>query len=781
MKKIFITVGIGLLTLVGVLNAQVKDISITVAPTAEYVFWNKDLVLKDGPMVGGRIGFGFGRFFEVRGLYMKSIDLKGTVDGLNISQLGDLVNQLKEQKVEVTRWGGELKANIGTGTLSPYITLGTGVQKFEYKILKEGDKAYEEEQIYANIGLGIKVNLGRRVVLALEGKNTVFNVNENNAYLKPETKNKGTENRLFNWSGLASLEFYLGGRSPEEMTDLDEAYMNTFSDGFKSTKFVIEPGVKYLDFERTSMFKDTYMLGASAGIDFNKFIGIRGFYYRATKENKKLDLNFNDNLSMYGGNLVAKLNYPTGIVPYLTLGGGYLDVKEKKYIDKLGGHNAKSTGFAYGGIGVEVSLARNIVAYGAYNALLTTGGDIKTQDVSNPSELHTNKMYDFGLRFMLGSSAKSPNSILVAREEKLEMQQQEELERVRQNYETRINKLNKDLEQAYAKKDVATAVKVIKEKKEVEKSLNSVKEIEGEVVVQANSEYVKLTGEELESMVKQVLGEMGEYNQANQPVQHGENANVQNRIDMLERLLLQMNATPYTAAYNNAPLSPVMNPTTPNVASKQQPTTVAPANTSDNVNQEILRTLQNLNKQVEKNTQMIEKTTNQNTETTPSTVVVNTKDGTDKVVVESIDKEEQSKKKARKVSTLMYDRLSFYTGPSFNKDGAFLWNLGLRGHYFFSNSNVGFMPEFYVGLGKNTGFGLSGNATYSLNIKKLQKIKPYVGAGLGITSFDNKIKFGTNIIIGTSVNVWDGNLYVDYSVRGLFRDHQIAVGYRLNF
>jgi hypothetical protein len=66
--------------------------------------------------------------------------------------------------------GGEFKANIGVGRLSPYVTLGTGVQNIE---LMRGN---DFDQIYASFGLGIKTKFSDRVVFFFcEGKNTQYN------------------------------------------------------------------------------------------------------------------------------------------------------------------------------------------------------------------------------------------------------------------------------------------------------------------------------------------------------------------------------------------------------------------------------------------------------------------------------------------------------------------------------------------------------------------------------------------------------------------------------
>lgn len=65
-------------------NAQVEDVSVTLSPTASYNWFDNNSAIKDGLMIGGRVGFGFGEYFELRALYEKSVDLKSEIDKLDI-------------------------------------------------------------------------------------------------------------------------------------------------------------------------------------------------------------------------------------------------------------------------------------------------------------------------------------------------------------------------------------------------------------------------------------------------------------------------------------------------------------------------------------------------------------------------------------------------------------------------------------------------------------------------------------------------------------------------
>ena len=129
MKKFFY-VGLLLLTAFQI-KGQVSDISLNLTPTANYTWWDSQMFIEDGPMVGGMVGIGLGRNLELRGIYEQSIDLKSTLNSLDMPI--EFVDKFSSRKVDVSRWGGEFKANIPTGSvLEPYLTLGTGVQKLKY-------------------------------------------------------------------------------------------------------------------------------------------------------------------------------------------------------------------------------------------------------------------------------------------------------------------------------------------------------------------------------------------------------------------------------------------------------------------------------------------------------------------------------------------------------------------------------------------------------------------------------------------------------------------------
>ncbi len=584
MKKMIML--IGLFSIMGFsAMSQVKDISLNVAPTAEYTIWDNHIALNNSALLGGRLGFGFGRFFEIRGTYMKSINLKANVKDLENSlsnvlgndwiENNSLADQLTSQSVDITRWGGELKANIGTRRIAPYIVLGSGVNIFKYdKALINANQLaddYKEKQIYISAGLGFKLNLTKRLVMTIEAKNTMFNVDGNNLYLTKKVDND--TRKTFNWSGAVSLEYYLGGRKPDKMTELDKAYLKTFTNGFKGATFSIEPTGKYIDFGKDSFAENLYFLGGYAGIDLTDFIGIRGFYFHSTGSN--LSLNFDKTMQMYGGNLIAHLNYTTGIVPFISLGGGYLDVMKQNEVY----NEDQNTAFVMGNIGIDVPLSKNILAYGSVGKMITTNKN--EEDLTNPSDLIHHMTYDFGLRFKLGARTKSPQQIIKNKEKEDAAAQKALLEKQQSEYDAKIDSLNQQLEKAYKKENVEKTVEPVTEEKQVKAT---------------PQEKIILTGKDLEILVKEIMEEINKPQKGTKDYYNnyykGSN-NIYERIDMLERLFLQMNYMPQAPAVH--------------FQQQVQPNNVNPQNvTQQNINQQILKNLNELNKQLEKNNQLLE-------------------------------------------------------------------------------------------------------------------------------------------------------------------------------
>ena len=762
MKKI---ITICVLAFIGVnLHAQMKDVTVTLQPTATYNWFDNNTAIEDGVMIGGRLGFGFGEAIELRGVYEKSIDLKNTVSDFGTFS-DDFINNFKNRSVEVERIGGEFKANIPTrGTFVPYFTLGAGVQKLNVDIAEVGAPKNEQksEQIYANFGLGTQIRLGDRVFLNLEAKNTVFNMNPASTLYQEgqdqsdieEWLGENDNTRMYNWSVLAGLQFYLGGRVPGEFSALDKAYYNKFSGGSSGFKLIVEPSVAYINFDNDTNLRDAYFLGGKVGFDLNQYVGIRGYYYQATI-NEKISTDWED-MAIYGGDFIAKLNVSRGLVPYITIGGGYLNVYDS-YIGKDELTGGSSGYFAKGGLGLNIPISRNFEIFGDANMMYTSErADNDLENTISPDELRQHTMYNVGIRFQLGKKANTDKI--------LEKRINERVDNRTQVYQDRIDELESELSEAYNNNDTKKAVAIIEEKKDLESKKEAVRQEEvGKENTTTTPKTVKesrveMTPKELEDLIEKVIKGVDEEDNKKQTIE--------DRMDRLERLLLEVN----TGTYRE---------------------NVTPARLEDS-SQRILDKLNELDKKIEKNTDKIDKlgvvgqtqdktvvitTGQQATTTTPmdnksETKVVTDKDGN--IIVKTEDAKEG-------VATgwVIKEGMSVFTGVVIANEVSPIF--GIRANYAFTNSPFKFVPDLYLAPGKNTGFGINANIIMPFKVNAGIILEPYVGVGLGFNDAVGQSTFSPNILLGTSFNVLGGKLFADYTAHNFIDIHRISIGYKFKY
>lgn len=880
--------------------SQVKDISVTISPAVEYTFWDNQSGLDDGLLYGAKIGFGFGEYIELRATYMKGYDLVTNFEDFGLTSYSN--GLLPERDVELSRWGGEFKANFGTKTkLNPYFTLGSGVQTIQ---LENFD---EHEQIFATIGLGAKFNIGKRVVFTLEAKNTVYNFNAGSRLLTQDDQNDlGVTNgdfeteRLSNWSAMASLQFYLSGRRPGDLSELDKAYLKTFSSGFKGLRFTIEPSLAYVDFDEGSRFRDAWFVGGYVGVDFNDYIGLRAFYFKATNDDE-LSSDF-DQLQMYGGEFRARLNVPRGVVPYLSIGGGYLDVTDG-YVGMDGLLGANDSYFASGGLGLNVPLSKEVAAFGGVKALLTS--DTDEENIQNPDQIQNHIMYNFGIKFNIGSSSKSAKQVYQKNiddnvNEALAMQREDNQRKIaalKDDYKSQIVQLEEELKKANEASDVAKAVEIIAEKNEVKKALKEVEDVEranqnnsgaekqnleasiaehnkritklekdlekvkqekdAERSIQKNdsvenekiktirTDYgkrieeleeelqkanqdrdidnavriieekntvkkdleefesgnyqsntgktlknyegvtptegmIQMTPEELELLIARItekkvqtatLNNAAEDLYETPNLNNAENEVLKQRVDELEQLLLQSNK------------SNLNQKSTRDYSTEKQYDSDALNRNKQNelLSLEILSKLNELNSKIERNSSkidMMDTNIGISAQTINEDPLQNDITIDDPSLSETITMQDTLQEESF-FSKFTYKHASAMFGLMLMEDPFPVASLRL--HYTIEDSKFEFMPELFLGATDPLSFGLSLNGIRPIELEENSKIKPYVGAGLGYMKIYDAGKLNLNLILGTYINVLDGKLYIDYTVRNFFNYNQLSVGYNLNF
>lgn len=542
------------------------------------------------------------------------------------------------------------------------------------------------------------------------------------------TKDRTT---MYNWSVSAGLQFYVGGRGENDYSAMDEAYLNRFSSGFSGMKLTVAPAGAYVDFNQKSAYRSTYLLGGILGIDITDFVGLRGYYYQAT-EGPDPSLDF-DKLAIYGVDFIGQLNVPRGIVPYITVGGGYIHVNNDYQGKRVSGlpdtyEMATSGYFAKGGVGLSVPVGKYVEAFGAANLMYTVEDKgMKVINISHTDQLRQHTMFNVGVKLKLGKSSNTAKQTDRAFDDRFSSE--------RNAYNERISSLEKELKVAYENNDVEKVTEIMAEKKSLEEK-STTKE----------SDLIRMTPAELESLIDKVID----------GVENEQTPVLENKIDRLERLLLEMNSQRPASTINYAPPAPVSQ-------------TIAEPDYKA-VNDRLIQEISNLNEKIDRQQQSINmlKAQDQKAVTAPSVVTV-APPATTSV---------QASGTTQIAGVVLNHGMGLFIGGSFGD--ATTTNVGIRGYYGFTNTPIVFMPEAYVALGSTNGFGISANGIYPIQIAN-SRFQPYFGLGLGLHYLGKELSFNTNVIAGTGFKIGAGSLFADYSVRGVFRNNQIAAGYRFRF
>lgn len=762
----------------GLVNAQVKDVSMTVSPLIQYQWWNKNINLENNMFYGLRAGFGFGPYFELRAVAEKSLDIQGKLRSSSWNLSESLINKLPDHTVDITRLSGEAKFNILSGLpLSPYILAGAGIQYFKYDPFTEGldERDYKEQQIFASLGVGIKMNLSPRVVFSLEGKQLLFNMDPMNAYFNPNIKNKNS--RLANYAALASLDIYLGGANREFTSSLDKRVRDSYTSGFlNGIKFVAEPSIAYVNFNENLPYADQWFMGGTIGMDFSSLVGIRGYYYQATDDPDKLAFKFNKNLKMYGVNMLARLNQPRGIVPYLQFGGGYLDTRGSVYgSDELKESFDKNNLFLQLGGGIEMPISRYFALFGTANAMLMAQKGVSPEKLKRPSQIRTSMMYTAGLRINLGSPVKSGTDLYQSALESERERSRAEINELRAEYEGKLNALNAELAEALERGDEARVEELMEQRRKVtgeaQSSVGKGSMTAGEFEELVNRVIEKIMKEKktrrTSSLSDADFGLLLEALRQDKPV--AASAASQAQVSSNDALLIELRSlaakmdrnyeTLRTNATAPASTTTVVVPSSQAVAPVQPSVVVVDKDgTSTQAAPQVVLPAQN-----------------------PSVIVVDSvvtvdKDGalTDKPVTATPDGSDNGN-----LLFLRYRSVAPMFGINFGEQ--LTANIGIRGYLQVNDSQFDFVPEAFIALGRRFGYGFSGNVIYNVSSESDSPISPYFGLGLGLFKQHTSLKAGTNIILGTNLKMGNNSLFVDYTIRNFFRNNQFSIGYRFIF
>ncbi|MEW5767270.1 MAG: outer membrane beta-barrel protein [bacterium] len=793
-KSIFFTMAmlISLVITPWTVVAQVTGLSYSLTPAVGNTFWEDEAGLKDGVLWGGHLGLGFGQYIELSGRYLLGSDFEtdfSDFPGLEASKLA----LLPTREVKSEQLGTALKFNFSRGRISPFVTVGAGVMRFT------PDDLERSESIYWSGGAGLKFALNERLNLTLEGENFSYRYNPATALLSSDDlTGAGLQAadferiRTHNWGLRLGIGTYLGGRPPGEMSELDRELEEQFSSGFRGLNLQLTPFYGQLEFHEALPFPESQKLvGFDADLGFGPFVGFRGFYWRGVKDGEKAAVN-SDKIQMFGGEMNFKLNKGEGVIPFLTIGGGYLDVLDGYQTSS--GITPKSQPFVTAGVGLDLAMIRSIRLQGSVRTILM---DREEDEFVSPEEVYGSPMYSIGLSFSFGGRTDKP---AIVRRETMET----ELERQRSRYLEEMEALRRqaaELEDALAVERSQPKIAIdshpviplplpsekVKEYKEAPGSFLSSQTItipvpkEGELYIR----YGKPSGVSIQNFPPEGSFVFDVQQRPEQPPQKAGEFPVLERLEeKIEGLSrrLEEQARLKAVEEQEARESQAMERLEGKLeglsrqveeqrareypAAKQLETPAVRAE-----DQALMSKLQSIEEQLDQIGQLLGEA-----EAMPP-----------------IAPEEEKAPGRRPAEKEISGRrglegASFLIGVNLNPDPAqFL--LGIRGDYgSILGGSVQVIPEFTLGFGgSTTSYQLSLNGRIPLSTHRFEPIRPYLGAGLGVLAFTEApedlkgIQATFNLLFGAEREYMNGKLFVEYTNMNFFEINRLHTGYRFKF
>lgn len=727
-------------------RAQVTGLSYSLTPTGQVLNFDDEAGLKNGSLYGGKLGLSFGEYVELSGLFLYANNLKTDFSGLSALEetVPDLDLARIEHTVEMQRYGGEFKVNLGRGGLFPYLTAGAGLLKTTPENLNQS------EAIYLTAGLGLQYSLADRYTVLLQVENMRYRQNTAALFSEADLSDLGITTDAFETKTLsnlgvtAGLQVYLGGRARGELTDVDRAFQDQFSGGLRGLSLQVEPFGGQINFDKSLGFRDQQrMAGVSAGFDFGPYVGIRGFYWRGIEDG---ELTSFDDLQAYGGEVKLRISsFGRNLSPFVTVGGGMMDVKDG-YIGN-GSIVPEDRPFAIGGGGVSLPLGNTIQLHGSVRALLMSTLD--TEAISSSNDVRTNWMYSAGVTFGLGKGSRTSGSIigdeLAESQREAERQSDQiavevaERERALARAEARID----SLAQVVLAAQQGTPVTVPPGTNATGPWVQFPVPTQGELYVrygQPGSVSVEsLTGEAEVRYVDQGL------NGTLPAVSTGlTGADVQAIVQRVlqEELARDRQATGDSSTLHEAVLM-------------------------NGLERRLNTRINELERRLEDRIERAEHPVSSATQPSvilrppPAPVVIN-------------DRGEVVTSRSRR------ELVGILPLTGFNLSNPQQVLLGVRGDIRIPGRAIRFLPEMTMGFGEeNTSYTISTNAAYPFNIE-VGRFRPYIGAGVGFAKV-NDFELVLNTFIGAERIFSAGSFFGEYYTLDFFNESRILVGYRVNF
>lgn len=444
-------------------SAQLQGVGYRFAPAAGYVWFDGDAGLTDGVVYGGGIGISFGEFVELGGTVLVGNDFRtdfSRFGGLeDAPEIAAALQALPAQSVGLQRVGTELTLRLGRAGLSPSLTGGVGLMRFDPEARDASDV------IYVTGGAGVQLTGADRYALSVRGGVLAYRYNPGSTFFTPDqlaavglTYGSFNAVQVLNPYLEASLQLYLGGRRAGQLTDIDRAYLEQFSGGLGGLSLQFEPFYARLSFDDLLPYRDQSFVGVEAGTDFGPLVGLRAYFARGTASDDPFSF---EPVQLYGGHLRLRLSEGTGLVPFVTVGAGYLDVLDG-YASASGGPvilpgiDPEDRFFAQGGVGVDFSVTPRLRVQGEWRALVLS--DQRGADVSRPEQVYLNPMLRVGASFGLGGDrVRAPEVIRLTDSER-------RLQDERLRSEERAAELETEIARAVARGDSLAAARLAQER-----------------------------------------------------------------------------------------------------------------------------------------------------------------------------------------------------------------------------------------------------------------------------------------------------------------------------
>lgn len=361
---------------VPLLSAQ--GVRYTLAPSAEYIWWDDALPLKDYTLIGARAGADFGRLVGVTAWYHRGTDIPVMLSRTSLRTSGE---PFANTTTDVETYGANLEFKLGTGRLVPFVHGGAGVIRFRPA------SAPTVEQVNYRYGGGIQYDVARTIRATVLLEDSRFRLApEALSSQTPDARSENPSATRRNWTASAALGFALGGSRYGPTAGADQ---------WSFASIPIEPFVGRLDFDDDHLRRQT-VAGVRAGVDFGNYIGLRGVYWQGRSDG------FGDRqpIQGYGAEAQFNLNASLGLAPFLVAGVQRIDYQED-YRDGLDLMREDENALVVGG-GVGLRLTDNFRLNVAARDYIRSSRDFA--DIASVDNLTHNWMLSAGLAFNLGRS-----------------------------------------------------------------------------------------------------------------------------------------------------------------------------------------------------------------------------------------------------------------------------------------------------------------------------------------------------------------------------------------